>query len=166
MLKSLFCVNYYFYFLSKNPFRWRPQWRRRGVEKNAISLFVNASGKIIMVLPSALIERFGVSCMLGEGLSGHCLIWASGILPPKLGDILGCLAFTKYFFVKNKTLPRSNYFLKIQLKINFLTFLNTDRNAPKKYQFSTSGSGQTENTHICVYVYFQFDHFPKLKIDF
>ena len=33
-------------------------------------------------------------------------------------------------------------------------------------QFLTLGSGQTENTRIRVYVYFQFDHFPKLKIDF
>ena len=28
------------------------------------------------------------------------------------------------------------------------------------------GSGQTENTRIRVYVYFQCDHFPKSKIDF
>ena len=54
------------------------------------------------------------------------------MLPPKLGHIIGCLAFTEYFFVKNETLPRSNHFLKIQLKIIFLTFLNTDRNAPTK----------------------------------
>ena len=32
-------------------------------------------------------------------------------------------------------------------------------------QFSTSGSGQTENTQIYVFAYFQFDHFPKSKID-
>ena len=32
-------------------------------------------------------------------------------------------------------------------------------------QFSTSKSGQTENTQICVFVYFPFDHFPKSKID-
>ena len=67
-------------------------------------------------------------------------------------------------------------------KSNFPLFLNTDRNAPKiflrietwtfsfqicfKNQFSTSGSGQTENTCIRKYVYFQFDHFPKSKIDF
>ena len=35
-----------------------------------------------------------------------------------------------------------------------------------KNQFSTLGSGQTENTPIRVYVYFQFDHFLKSKIDF
>ena len=29
----------------------------------------------------------------------------------------------------------------------------------------TSGSGQTENTQIRVFVYFPFDHFPKSKID-
>ena len=104
------------------------------------------------------------------------------MLPPKLRHILGCLAFSKKNFVKNKTLPRSNHFLKIQWKVYFLTFLNTDRNAPKKKfrieiwtfsfkicfknQFSTSGRGQTENTRIREYVYFQFDHFPKSKIDF
>ena len=33
-------------------------------------------------------------------------------------------------------------------------------------QFWTLGSGQTENMQICVFVYFQFDHFPKFKIDF
>ena len=60
-------------------------------------------------------------------------------------------------------------------------FLNTDQKAPEKKfrieiwtfsfqicfrnQFSTSGSGQTENTQICVFAYFQFDHFPKSKID-
>ena len=32
-------------------------------------------------------------------------------------------------------------------------------------QFSTSGSSQTENTQIRVFAYFQFDHFPKSKID-
>ena len=32
-------------------------------------------------------------------------------------------------------------------------------------QYWTSGSGQTENTQIRVYVYFLFDHFPKSKIN-
>ena len=32
-------------------------------------------------------------------------------------------------------------------------------------QFWTFVSGQTENTHIRVYVYFQFDRFPKSKIN-
>ena len=95
--------------------------------------------------------------MLEGGVNGHCLILASGMLPPKLGHILGSLAFSEIFFDKNYTLPRPNHFLKIQWKIHFLTFLNTDRNAPKKKfrieiwtfsfqncfknQFSTSGSG-------------------------
>ena len=35
-----------------------------------------------------------------------------------------------------------------------------------KNQFLNLGSGQTENTRIRVYMYFQFDHFPKSKIDF
>ena len=55
------------------------------------------------------------------------------MLPPKLGHILGCLAFSEFFFShKNKTLSRPNHLLKIQLEIHFFTFLNTDRNAPKK----------------------------------
>ena len=32
-------------------------------------------------------------------------------------------------------------------------------------QFSTSGSGQTENKQICMFSYFQSDHFPKSKND-
>ena len=35
-------------------------------------------------------------------------------------------------YLTNKTLPRPNHFLKIQWEIHFLTFLNIDRNAPKK----------------------------------
>ena len=85
-------------------------------------------------------------------------------------------------YLHNWPLPEQHHFLKIQWEIHFLTFLNTDRNAPKKKfwieiwtfsfqicfknQFSTSGSGQTENSRMRVYVYFQFDHFPKSKIDF
>ena len=96
--------------------------------------------------------------------------------------IWGSLAFSEFFFAKKVTLPRPNHILKIQWEIHFFTFLNIDRNAPKKKfrieiwtfsfqicfqnQFSTSGSGQTENTRIREYVYFQFDHFPKSKIDF
>ena len=72
--------------------------------------------------------------------------------------------------------------LKIKWKIHFLTFLNTDQNARKKnlewkYEhsffkstfgiiFSTLGSSQTENTQMRVFTSFQFDHFPKSKIDF
>ena len=100
------------------------------------------------------------------------------MLPPKLGHILGCLAFTKYFFVTNKILPRSNHLLKIQWKILFLLFLNHGQNSSKKNlieiwtfsfqicfrnQFSTSGSGQTESTQIRVFAYFQFDHFPAVN---
>ena len=76
--------------------------------------------------------------------------------------------------------PFQNYILKIQWEIHFLTFLNTDRNAPKKFrieiwtfsfqicfrnQFWTLVSGQTENMQIRIFAYFRFDHFPKSKID-
>ena len=59
------------------------------------------------------------------------------------------------------------HFLEIQWEISFLTFLNTEQNAPKKKfrivmwtfsfeicfqnQFSISGSGQTKNTQIRVF---------------
>ena len=59
---------------------------------------------------------------VGEGVSGHCLIWASGMLPPKLRHILGCLALKKKKIVKKLTLRRSNHFLKIQWEIHFFTF--------------------------------------------
>ena len=109
---------------------------------------------------------------LGEGVSGHCLIWASGMLLPKLRHILNCLAFSKKILSKNKTYAGQ------------ITFENTMGNSffdffkywPKRFkricieiwtfsfqicfrnQFWTLESGQTENTQICVFVYFQFDH--------
>ena len=55
----------------------------------------------------------------GGALKGTWQNWASGMLPPKLGHILGCLAFSEYFFANNKTLPRPNHFLKIQWEIFF-----------------------------------------------
>ena len=72
-------------------------------------------------------------------------------------------------YLYNWPLPEHHHFLKIQWEINFLTFLNTDRNASKKKfrieiwtfscqiwfknQFSTLGSGQTENARIRVFAY-------------
>ena len=67
------------------------------------------------------------------------------------------------------------------MKNPFFDFFNIDSNASKEKfsidiwtfsfqicfqnKFWTSGSGQTENTLIRLFVYFQFDHFPKSKID-
>ena len=101
--------------------------------------------------------------------------------PPKLRHILGGLASSEKISVKKETLPRSNHFLKIQWEINLLTFWNTDGTSSKKKfrieictfsfeicfwnQFLTSGSGQTENTQIRIFTYFQSDHFLKSKID-
>ena len=45
----------------------------------------------------------GIMTLLGEGVSGHCLICASGMLPPKLRHIWGCLAFSDFF--GSKILP-------------------------------------------------------------
>ena len=90
--------------------------------------------------------------------------------------------FRKFFLMKKCIPPGQITFWKYNGKSIFFTFLNTDRNASKKNfrietwtflfqicfknQFLTSESGQTENTRIREYVYFQFDHFPKSKIDF
>ena len=68
------------------------------------------------------------------GVSGHCLICPSGILPPKLRHILGILAFSEKISVKIYTLPRSNHLLKIQWEIHLLTFWHIDRNSSKKIQ--------------------------------
>ena len=69
-------------------------------------------------------------------------------------------------YLNNWPLPEQHHFLKLQWKIHFLTFLTTDRNAPKKFrieiwtfsfqicfwnQFSTLGSGQIENMQIRVF---------------
>ena len=40
------------------------------------------------------------------------------------------------------------------------------RSAMVWFPLSTSGSGQTENTQIRVFAFSQFDHFPKMKINF
>ena len=82
---------------------------------------------------------------------------------------------------ENKPRNPSAQDLKLQWEIHFLTFFNTDQNASIffriviwtflyqicfLYQFLTLGSGQTENTQIRVFAHFQFDQFPKLKINF
>ena len=51
------------------------------------------------------------------------LFFASGMLPPKLWHIIGCLAFSEFFSANNKILPRLNHFLKIQRKSIFWFFL-------------------------------------------
>ena len=60
--------------------------------------------------------------LVGEGVSGHCLIWDFGMLTPKLRHIWGCSAFSEFIFVKNLTQRLSNHFLKIQWKIHFFYF--------------------------------------------
>ena len=79
----------------------------------------------------------------------------------------------------NWPLPEQHHFFKIQWEIQFLTFLMLSKTLKKKFrteiwkfsfqicfqnQFSTSGSGQTENTQIPIFAYVQFDHFPKSKL--
>ena len=69
---------------------------------------------------------------VGGRVSGHCLIWASGTLPPKHRNILGCFDFSKKKFCQKKcTLTWSNHFLKIQCITHILNFLNIDQNSSK-----------------------------------
>ena len=51
---------------------------------------------------------------------------------PNLCIFWGCLAFSEKKIIKNKTLRRSNHFLKMQLGNPFFDFLNIDRNSSKK----------------------------------
>ena len=61
----------------------------------------------------------------GRGLSGHFFwIWDSGMLPPNLGHIVGCLALSEFlFFAKNKTLQRSNHFFENTMITFFYFFI-------------------------------------------
>ena len=75
--------------------------------------------------------------------------------------------------MKKKTLKPSAQDLKIQfLLVKTLQKKIYNRNMDLlisncfQNQFWTSGSGQTVNTRKYVFAYFQFDHFPKSKIDF
>ena len=65
--------------------------------------------------------------------------------------------FFDFFF----NIDRNSSQTKFRIELWAFSFQVCFRN-----QFSTLGSGQTENTQICVFVYFPFDHFPKSKIDF
>ena len=121
----------------------------------------------------------------GGGVSGAYRALLRFQLPacyhPNLGIFCGVCLFQNIFSSKIKPYPGWITFLKkIQWKIHFLTLLIIDRNSLKKIKievwtfsfqicfwnkFSTSGSGQTENTQTRVFVYFLFDHFPHSKID-
>ena len=48
--------------------------------------------------------------MFEEGVSGHCLLWASGMLPPKLMHILGMFGFSQFFFVEQNPTPVKSFF--------------------------------------------------------
>ena len=111
-------------------------------------------------------------------LKGSCQNWASGMLPPKLGHILGCLAFTEFFLPQIKPYPGWITFWKSNRKSIFWLLNNWPKLFKKiwiaiwcfsfeicfRNPFLTSGSGQTENTPIRIFAYFPFDHILKSKI--
>ena len=110
-----------------------------------------------------------------------CLIFSSCMLPPKLRHISRSLAFSEFFSVKKNVLyPGQITFWKYdRISIFWLVEIFTETLQKKfrikmwtfsfqtcfRNQFPTSGSGQTEDTQIHVFVYFLFYHFPKSKID-
>ena len=114
-------------------------------------------------------------------LKGTCQNWASGMLPPKLGHILECLAFSEFFFLpKIKPYPGQITFLKYTWKSIFWLFNYWPKLFNKKIRieiwrfslqicfwdpFLTLGSGQTENPQIRVFADFLIDYFLKSKID-
>ena len=59
-----------------------------------------------------------------------------------------------FFYLFNYWPKRSKIFFWIEVWT--ISFQNCFQS-----QFWTSGSGQTENTELRVFAYFQFDHFPK-----
>ena len=85
------------------------------------------------------------------------------MLPSRLGHILGCLAFSEFCSAQNKTLPRSNHYLKIQWEIHFFKRHFFRRNARQKKNnsnyiglneknwfrnwFWISGSAETRKKH-------------------
>ena len=112
------------YFWQSHKFRNNQFWLNKQIHDRRQFTKNNSSNPI-------LDKRSSIQSV-GEGVSGHCLIWASGILPLKHKHILGCLA-TQNFFVKKKTLRRWNHFLKRQWQILFFfTFSNIDQNSSKK----------------------------------
>ena len=103
------------------------------------------------------------------------------MLPLKLRYILGSFAFAEIFSAKKYTLHQPNIFFENTMENQFFGVFLLTETLQKQIrielwtfsfqicfwnQFSTSGSGQTENTQIPVFFYFPFDHFPKSKIDF
>ena len=104
------------------------------------------------------------------------------MLPPKLGHILGSLAFSETKFCKKKDpTPVKSLFENTMGKPFFYFFQYWPKLFKKEFrieiwafsfqicfrnQFLTSGSGQTKNTHLRVFVYFPFNHFLKPKIYF
>ena len=66
------------------------------ITKDTLALLCNGPTKVktIWISRDSVFHAMVRLFLLGEGVSGHCLIWASGMLPPKLRPILDCLAFS------------------------------------------------------------------------
>ena len=119
------------------------------------------------------------SRLVGEGLSGYCLIWASSMLPPKLGHILGCLALTEYFFCQKKNPTQVKSLFKNTMENPFFDFFQYwpklfnykiwNRNmdifisnllSESIFDFGKWSNGKYTNTRICVFSVWPL---PKVK---
>ena len=75
---------------------------------------------------------WSISGWLGEGVSGHCLIWASGMLPPKLRHILGCLAISEEKKLSKKDPTPVKTLFENTMGNPFFDFFNTDQTLQTK----------------------------------
>ena len=64
------------------------------------------------------------------GIKGRWRNQVLPTLPPNLGNIWGCLAYSEFFSVDIKCLPLAKSHLENTMGNIFFIFLNTDQNAP------------------------------------
>ena len=82
--------------------------------------------------PALKKSRNLIQVLVGEGDTRVVMKLGFAHVTTKLWHIWGCLAFSEFFLFIKSVPPQPNHILKIQWEIHFFTFLNTDRNAPKK----------------------------------
>ena len=87
----------------------------------------------------------------------HCLIWAIGMLPPKLRHIFGCFATKKN--CKKVTLPWSNYIKKKQWNGSFFQRHFLRQNVP----FFFVNSNYKSNLKTGFWINFESRDLPKLE---
>ena len=92
------------YFWQSHKFRNNQFWLNKQIQDRLQFTKNNSSNPILDKRSSIQSE--------GEGVSGHCLIWASGILLLKHKPILECLATQNFFCKKKDPTPVKSLFEK------------------------------------------------------